>query len=217
MLGVAVVLALLTAVVNSDIYNICTPYQWEGIEAVVTGTEEAGTLTVTQSTTRFSYDANNSRIAASTSGSRNGSLFQKDFLFLYQQRRVYIMDGGRCRAQQLLHDFPSPCLPQNFSWTWYVTWDGFPGMTGQLFIFEFVGAVGDLYCRVQVCANTRIPITMQQTGTVNNAPVFRTTTYANATQGFKNPDVFTLPSICKTAEVEGTFDAPGYFIGLSFQ
>ncbi|XP_046379155.1 uncharacterized protein LOC124150983 isoform X1 [Haliotis rufescens] len=215
MLGVTVVLVLLTFVVHAE--DICAPNQWEGIQAVVTGTEEAGTLTVTQSTSRFAFDANNTRIAASTSGSRNGSLFKKDFLFLYQQRRVYIMDGGRCRAQQLLHDFPSPCLPRNFNSTWGMMWDGFVTSTDKLFMFEFEGAVGDLYCHVQVLAYTKLPVFMQQTGTVNTAPVFRTTAYTNSTLGIKNPDVFTLPSVCKTAEVEGTFDAPAYFIGLNFQ
>ncbi|XP_067672843.1 uncharacterized protein [Haliotis asinina] len=202
---------LLTFVANAYIYDVCVPYQWEGIQAVVTGTEEAGTLTVTQSTSRFSFDANNSRIAASTSGSQDGSEFQKGFLFLYQQRRVYIIDGGRCRAYQLIQHFPSPCLPQNFSWSWDVTWEGF------LDIYEFVGPVHDLYFHVQVLSASNIPITMQQTGTVDNGPVFRTSTYANVTLDIKNPDVFTLPSICKAAEVEGTFDAPDYFIGLNFQ
>ncbi|XP_048251888.1 uncharacterized protein LOC124150982 [Haliotis rufescens] len=215
MLGVAVVLWSLTSVVNG--YYICAPYQWEGIQAVVTGTEVAGTLTVIQSTTRFSFDVNNTRIAASTTGSRNGGLFKKDFLFLYQQRRVYIMDGGRCRAQQLLHDFPSPCLPQKFTFSGGIMLFGLPDSTNNLHILGFKGDVGDLYCHVQASYETHIPVTMQQTGTVNNAPVFRTTNYANVTMGIKNPDVFTLPSICKTAEVEGTFDAPGYFIGFNFQ
>ncbi|XP_046578946.1 uncharacterized protein LOC124286611 isoform X1 [Haliotis rubra] len=188
-----------------------------GIQAVVTGTEEAGTLTLIQSSTRFSFDANNTRIAASTSGSRNGSGFQKDFLFLYQTGRVYIIEGGRCRAYQLLQHFPSPCLPQTFTSTWAMMWDGFVTFTDKLFMFEFVGDLHDLYCHVQVLAYTKLPVYMQQNGTVDQDPVFRTTAYTNATLGIKNPDVFTLPSICKTAEVEGTFDAPDYFIGLNFE
>ncbi|XP_071110916.1 uncharacterized protein [Haliotis cracherodii] len=216
MFKAAVILVLLSFSVNGDIYDICTPFQWEGLQFVVTGTEEAGRPITIQNTIQFSFDANNSRIAASTSGFQDGHQFQKDFLFLYQQKTVYVIEEERCHAEYLVNDFPPHCLPSNFNWTWWRTWYGFPKMGDQLWLFGYDGHVNDLNYHVQLFLEFMTPASQQIFGTYNNETIFQTSEIVNTTRGIKNPDVFTPPSSCKTAKPQGTYKTPVYLLGATF-
>ncbi|XP_046578936.1 uncharacterized protein LOC124286604 isoform X2 [Haliotis rubra] len=205
----AVIFVSLVLIVGGDIYDICTSLQWEGIQFVVTGTEEAGIPTMIQNLIQFSFDANNSRIAASTSGFQDGHQFQKDFLFLYQQKTVYVIEEGKCHAEYLDNAFPPHCLPSNFTWTWWRTWYGFPKMDGQLWIFGYVGHVNDLQYHVQLFLEFMTPASHQIFGKYNNEVV-------NTTRGIKNPDVFSPPPSCKDAKPQGTYKTPVYLLGATF-
>ncbi|XP_046578935.1 uncharacterized protein LOC124286604 isoform X1 [Haliotis rubra] len=212
----AVIFVSLVLIVGGDIYDICTSLQWEGIQFVVTGTEEAGIPTMIQNLIQFSFDANNSRIAASTSGFQDGHQFQKDFLFLYQQKTVYVIEEGKCHAEYLDNAFPPHCLPSNFTWTWWRTWYGFPKMDGQLWIFGYVGHVNDLQYHVQLFLEFMTPASHQIFGKYNNEPFYQTTEVVNTTRGIKNPDVFSPPPSCKDAKPQGTYKTPVYLLGATF-
>ncbi|XP_048251819.1 mammalian ependymin-related protein 1-like [Haliotis rufescens] len=199
MLKTAVILVLLSLSANGDIYQICGPLQWEGVQFVVTGTEEAGRPTMIQSTTKFSFDANNSRIAASTSGFQDGLQFQKDFLFLYQQKTVFVIEEGKCHAENLVNDFPPHCLPSNFTCMFARTWYGFETKDDELLLYGYAGHVDDLNYHVQLFIEFVTPASQQILGNYNDHPIFQTSEIVNTTRGIKNPDVFTLPASCKTA------------------
>ncbi|XP_067672858.1 uncharacterized protein [Haliotis asinina] len=211
-----VILLLLFFSVQGDIYQVCSHRQWEGIQYVVTGTEEAGVPTMIQSTIHFSFDANNSRIAASTSGSQDGHQFQKDFLFLYEQKTVYVIEDGSCHAELLVNAFPPHCLPRNFTWEWARTWYGFEKQDDELLIFGYSGDVDDLRYKIQMSGELMTPALQQIYGNYKNEYFFQTSDVVNTTRGIKNPDVFTLPSPCVTAKVEGTYETPKYLLGATF-
>ncbi|XP_071111019.1 uncharacterized protein [Haliotis cracherodii] len=217
MFKAAVIFVLLSSVsAYGDIYDVCTPLQWEGLQFVVTGTEEAGRPTMIQSTTKFSFDANNSRIAASTSGFQDGHQFQKDFLFLYQQKTVFVIEEGKCHAENLVNDFPPHCLPRNFTWVMWRTWYGFEKVDDELIIFGYSGYVNGLNYSVQMTGEIRTPALQQILGNYNDDPFFQTSEIVNTTRGIQNPDVFTLPPSCKTAKPEGNYKTPVYLLGATF-
>ncbi|XP_071110915.1 uncharacterized protein [Haliotis cracherodii] len=168
MLKTAVILVLLSLSADGEIYQICGPLQWEGLQFVVTGTEEAGRPTMIQSTTKFSFDANNSRIAASTSGFQDGHQFQKDFLFLYQQKTVFVIEEGKCHAENLVNDFPPHCLPSSFTCMFARTWYGFETKDDELLLYGYAGHVDDLNYHVQLFIEFVTPASQQILGNYND-------------------------------------------------
>ncbi|XP_071111036.1 mammalian ependymin-related protein 1-like [Haliotis cracherodii] len=199
---VLVFLVIVWGVGVAQYYPYCTVPQWEGYQSTYGGIFREGQVVLDEMLTRVAYDLNNTRLALFTSGTTGGVSRKIDYIYNYQERILYTIEGPTCTKTPLTEPFKKQCTPKGAVMTWGKTWLGGAGPNDELWILGFTGQLNNISYHISFNQFPVVPVFETLMGEVDGVSLYQNSNFMNVTVGIKDPAVFNPPPSCKAVDVE---------------